>query len=156
MKFGDILRELLEQQYISQKQLASNLNIAVSTLENYIRNLREPDYATLKKIAEYFNVSIDYLLDYHPDNASSHQDRQLLQIFHSLTEEQKLVNKRQNGSFLSIALPFSAYHIYSSILTCVGTVAIIIIILPENSIFPKKNYLKYFTPDSKILRSCSP
>ena len=54
MKFGDILRELLEENELTQKQLAQDLNIAPSTLGNYIRNIREPDFETLKIFATYF------------------------------------------------------------------------------------------------------
>ena len=51
MKFGDVLRELLEEQNLSQKQLAAELNISASALGNYIRNNREPDFEILKRIA---------------------------------------------------------------------------------------------------------
>ena len=39
MLFGDILRNLLEERNLSQKQFAEELKIAPSTLGNYIRNL---------------------------------------------------------------------------------------------------------------------
>ena len=45
MRFGDILRELLEERELTQKQLAADLHLASSTLGNYIRNIREPDYS---------------------------------------------------------------------------------------------------------------
>ena len=64
MKFGDVLRELLEEQNLSQKQLAAELNISASALGNYIRNNREPDFEILKRIARYFCVSTDFLLIY--------------------------------------------------------------------------------------------
>ena len=44
MNFGNILRELLEDNDITQKQLADDLNIASTTIGNYIRGLREPDF----------------------------------------------------------------------------------------------------------------
>lgn len=47
---------------ITQKQLANDLNIALSTLNGYIQNYREPDFATLLRLADYFSVSTDYLL----------------------------------------------------------------------------------------------
>lgn len=90
MRFGDILRELLEEREISQKQFAQDLSLAASTVGNYIRNLREPDYETLKRIAAYFSVSLDYLLDHHPQKgASAHQEDRLLQIYHRLPPEQQ-------------------------------------------------------------------
>ena len=55
MLFGDILRELLEEEGISQKQLAHDLNISAPTLGNYVRNLRQPDFETVKRIAAYFS-----------------------------------------------------------------------------------------------------
>ena len=48
MNFGDILRELLEDRDLSQKQLADALNISASAIGNYVRNNREPDFGTLK------------------------------------------------------------------------------------------------------------
>ena len=65
MKFGDILRSLINDRNITQKQLAADLNIAPSTLGNYIQDSREPDFQTLKSIAAYFSVTVDYLID-HP------------------------------------------------------------------------------------------
>ena len=44
---GEILRDLLEQDGINQKQLAAALNLAPSTPSNCIRGLREPDFSTL-------------------------------------------------------------------------------------------------------------
>ena len=54
MKFGDILRNLINDREITQRRLASDLNIAPSTLGNYIQDSREPDLQTLKDIANYF------------------------------------------------------------------------------------------------------
>ena len=85
MKFGDILRELLEDREISQKQRAEELNFAPSTLGNYIRNLREPDYETLKMLAKHFDVSIDYLLDNpRKDSSLSHDEEHLLSLYRSM------------------------------------------------------------------------
>ena len=85
MEFGDILRELLDEREITQKKFAEDLNIAVSTLGNYIRDNREPDFKTLKRMADYFGVSVDYLIDHHADKTSTHEEDHLLQIFRSLS-----------------------------------------------------------------------
>ena len=87
MKFGDILRELLEERDISQKQFAEDMHMAASTLGNYIRYYREPDYETLKSFAAYFNVSIDYLLNYQHEKTQDHEEDHLLEIYRSLTPE---------------------------------------------------------------------
>ena len=89
MAFGDILRGLLDERSISQKQLATDLNIAPSTLGNYIQNTREPDFATLKLLANYFDVSIDYLLGYQPHKKVklTPLELEVLRIFRALTPE---------------------------------------------------------------------
>ena len=51
MNFGDVLRELLEDRNMTQKQLAADLNIAATTIGNYIRGMREPDFEILKLLA---------------------------------------------------------------------------------------------------------
>lgn len=65
MSFGDRLLEVLEEKGITQKDFASTLNIAASTLNGYIRNNRQPDFELVKNIARILNVSIDYLFDYN-------------------------------------------------------------------------------------------
>ncbi len=89
MHFGDIVRNLLEENDITQRQLAERLNIAVSTLGNYIRNVREPDFETLKKFAAFFQVSTDYLLDYHPISDAASGEEELLRVYRLLTPEQQ-------------------------------------------------------------------
>ena len=100
MRFGDILRNLLEERNLSQKQLSLDLNIAVSTLGNYIRNLREPDYETLKKIAAYFGVTTDYLLSHQSGPTVSPLENELLRIFRSLSEEQQELYVEQGKAFI--------------------------------------------------------
>lgn len=103
MVFGDILRNLIEEKSITQKELGNQLNIAPSTIGNYVRNLREPDYQTLKQIAAYFNVSTDYLLDYHCNEVitESHREDELLRIFRALNDQQKDFYLAQGKLFLS-------------------------------------------------------
>jgi len=89
MKFGDKLKNLLEDGDITQKHLAAELNIAPTTLGNYVRNDREPDFETLKLLAKYFEVSTDYLLDYRSGNTATHQEDEILRIFRTLSAEQR-------------------------------------------------------------------
>ena len=90
MKFGDVLRRLLENNHMTQKQLSQELNLAATTLGGYIRNLREPDFETLKRIAAYFHVSVDYLLDYHEDVPfSGYNEAELLMIYRALSHDQQ-------------------------------------------------------------------
>ena len=90
MKLGDILRELLEQHNMTQKQFAQELDITPAALGNYIRNVREPDYHTLIRIADFFNVSIDFLLNHNIETQkTTHDEDILLNIFRSLSVEQR-------------------------------------------------------------------
>ena len=102
MKFGHKLRALIEEQGITQKELASQLNIAPSTISCYVQNTREPDFATLKLFAKYFDVSLDYLLDYKTNKASTLQEDELLRIFRCLNDEQKEICIEQCKVFLKL------------------------------------------------------
>ena len=102
MNFGDRLRILIDERGITQKELASQLNIAPSTVSSYVQNTREPDFATLKSLAIYFSVSIDYLLGCRTNKASSRQEDELLRVFRSLTAEQKEVCIEQGKVFVRL------------------------------------------------------
>ena len=70
MELSRRLENLLEEHNLTQRQLSTELHIAPSTLNGYLRRNREPDFATLIKLAKYFKVSTDYLLGLHdvPDD----------------------------------------------------------------------------------------
>ena len=102
MKFGEVLKELLEEKEMSQKQLADELKLLAPTLGRYVRNEREPDIETIKMIAKYFDVSTDYLLNYQTGSSSTHREDELLRIFRSLAEEQKEVYLEQGKAFIRV------------------------------------------------------
>lgn len=62
MSFGERLLFLLEENGMSQKNLAEELHLAPTTLNGYIREHRQPDYNVLIQLAKYFDVTTDYLL----------------------------------------------------------------------------------------------
>jgi len=101
MTIGEILRNLLADRDLTQKQLAESLNIGASTLSNYIQNNREPDYGTLKCFADYFGVSTDFLLNHRTKQAVSHQEDELLHIFRALTSDQQELFIGQGKLFVS-------------------------------------------------------
>lgn len=102
MSFGNNLRTLIEERDMTQKELASQLNIAASTMGSYVQGKREPDFDTLKAIAQYFNVSIDYLLDNNSAKAATHQEDEMLRIFRSLTPDQREICIEQCRVFVSV------------------------------------------------------
>ncbi len=73
MNFGQLLTTLREENGIYQKELASYLNVTISTISNYENGIHYPDLSTLCQIADYFGVTTDYLLGrtnyrYNPQN----------------------------------------------------------------------------------------
>lgn len=102
MKFGDILKNLLEDNDLTQKQFAKDLNLAASTVSSYVQNTRQPDFEILCRIAQYFNVSTDYLLNFHPETNNSALEAQLLHIFRNLTDEQQIVYLEQGRVFYKL------------------------------------------------------
>jgi len=100
MKLGEIIKELLEQQNITQKQLAENLDISPSALGNYIQCRREPDYSTLIHIADFFHVTTDFLLNHMTTSNLSHDEELLLHIFRSLSADQREFYLEQGKIFI--------------------------------------------------------
>lgn len=96
------LRNLLDEFDITQKQLATELNIAPSTLSGYMQGTSQPDFETLKSLAKYFNVSIDYLLDFNYETKFDKQKEELLRIFNGLSLEQKELYIEQGKAILKI------------------------------------------------------
>lgn len=102
MTFGDILRNLLDERGITQKNLAFDLSIAPSTIGGYVQNTSEPDFNTLKVLARYFNVSTDYLLDFEIVESSTRSEKELLRIFRTLTNEQQALFIEQGKAFIRV------------------------------------------------------
>ncbi|MCL2165487.1 MAG: helix-turn-helix domain-containing protein [Oscillospiraceae bacterium] len=101
MTLGEILKGLISEKNMTQKQLANCLNISASTLGNYIQCVREPDFEMLRSIADFFGVSIDYLLDHRTNHTLSHVEDDLLRIFRLLTEDQREIFIEQGKLFVA-------------------------------------------------------
>ncbi len=99
MSLGMNLRRLLEENGMTQKELARHMNIAPSTMGCYVQNSREPDYDTLKRIADFFAVSVDYLLDHHTSDIRSDDENDLLRIYRSMTPVEKELYLEQGRAF---------------------------------------------------------
>ena len=61
--FSEKLRETRKLKKLTQSQLASLLNISVTTYGDYERGRTEPDLKCLRKMAKLLDVSVDYLLE---------------------------------------------------------------------------------------------
>ena len=94
MDIGSQLRSLLEQDGITQKQLAEDLNISTTTLNGYVKNRRQPDANTVIRLASYFNTTTDYIYgrttlrdsSTSPYNAD---ERHLVNIYRAMPEDKK-------------------------------------------------------------------
>lgn len=77
-EFKDVLKGLREEVRFSQKELAEELQLAVSTIGMYENGSRMPKYEILETIADYFNVDMNYLLGKTPIR-NSYRDGELSQ-----------------------------------------------------------------------------
>lgn len=99
LKFCDKLRSLIEERNLTQKQVATDLNIAPSTMGGYVQGSSEPDFETLKTIANYFDVSTDYLLNVPEKKSADELEDELLRVFRSMATEHKKIYIEQGKVF---------------------------------------------------------
>ena len=59
MDIGRQLRNLIEEDGITQKHLVETLNISTTTLNGYIQNRRQPDAKMAIRLAAYFGTTTD-------------------------------------------------------------------------------------------------
>ena len=60
--FQSRLKELRENQKISQQKLASSIGVSQGTVGNWESGIREPNFEKTKQLADFFKVTVDYLL----------------------------------------------------------------------------------------------
>ena len=108
MAFFKILRNLIEERNLTQKQVANDLGIVVSTMGGYVQGSSEPDFETLKLFARYFGVTTDYLLNLRAEPAATDQEDELLRIFRSCSEEQRAIYLEQGRAILKYNLQSAA------------------------------------------------
>lgn len=59
---GDRLRQLRKEKGLTQKEVATALNINMMTYAHYELGDREPSISMLKLLCDFFDVSADYLI----------------------------------------------------------------------------------------------
>lgn len=94
MDIGSQLLSLLEQDGITQKQLAEDLNISTTTLNGYIKNRRQPDAKTVIRLASYFSTTTDYIygiltLREIVSSPFTAEERHLVNIFRGMPEDKR-------------------------------------------------------------------
>ena len=60
--FGDNLKDILRQTYMTQRELADAAGLAESTISSYIRKQKMPTLKAIVNIAYALNVSVDELV----------------------------------------------------------------------------------------------
>ena len=93
MSAGLIIRDYLEDNDISQKQLATALKISPRTMSGYLTGNRAIPEDVLIQIAQHLQLSTDYILGLtknpHPAIGLSQKEFLLLTGFRTLTQNQK-------------------------------------------------------------------
>lgn len=91
MKYYERIKELREDNDMSQEKLSKLLNIGQQTLSQYESNKRKLPIDLLEKYAVIFNVSIDYIMGLTND-----------QTPHWNTKNQVTINGGQNYGSINI------------------------------------------------------
>lgn len=93
---GIRIQQLLDEQQITQRKLAADLNLNPNTVNGYIHNRRSPDWITAVRIAEYLGTNIDYLLGRtpvkcYPELALSEEEGRLLGNYRAMSEDHRQI-----------------------------------------------------------------
>ncbi|MGH0482175.1 MULTISPECIES: helix-turn-helix domain-containing protein [Bacillus] len=67
INFSEVLKRLRKSRDLTQEQIAEQLNLTRSQIENGETNRYESDISTLILLASYFNVSVNMLIGYQTD-----------------------------------------------------------------------------------------
>lgn len=94
MDIGTQIRNLIDREGITQKQLAQELHISTTTLNGYIQNRRQPDARMVMRIASYFKTSMDYIYGFKSFGEVSpvfcnKEERCLIDIYREMPQELK-------------------------------------------------------------------
>jgi len=102
--FSRIITLLRKEKKLSQKQVATDLNISQALLSHYEKGIRECGLEFLIKIADYYNVSCDYLLGRTPqrytdviESVDNNEKQTKQNISHAVSK--KLIQNTQDVIF---------------------------------------------------------
>ena len=59
---GDKLKSLRRARFLTQQNVANDLEIGQSTYAQYETNQREPNFESLEKLAKYYGVTVSFLV----------------------------------------------------------------------------------------------
>lgn len=87
-------KNLRKSHNMKQSDIASKMNVSLSTVGMWEQGRNQPDTDTVKKLANLFDVSTDYLLDNDISEIRKNEDRELLQ-----TVSEDLANPLSNAIY---------------------------------------------------------
>ncbi|HHX67027.1 MAG TPA: helix-turn-helix transcriptional regulator [Gallicola sp.] len=91
MSIGEKIMELLVKEKMTQKELATKINVTESSMSRYINNERVPRIDVLANLSNVLNVSIEYFTQEKNDNGDFLEVKRLVARNASrMTQEQKL------------------------------------------------------------------
>ncbi len=61
-KVGEVIKELREENNISQKTLAKAIGVGQATISEWENGIYEPTASAIRAIAKFFNITTDFLL----------------------------------------------------------------------------------------------
>jgi transcriptional regulator with XRE-family HTH domain len=81
---GKIIEELLQENDMTQRELAEMTGVTEATISRYVNETREPRSHIVKKIADIFNISTDYL--HGKEEKRKDSSRKMLRLTRKLEE----------------------------------------------------------------------
>ena len=103
MSIGSKITELRNSKGLTRVQLASELEVPMTTLRNYETDDREPGHKFLVKVANYFGVSTDYILENEKPPASEDAEDLI-----SMEESNRLFDSLVQAGLIDDSIEFSA------------------------------------------------
>ena len=84
------LKELRQKNKLTQKELATSLNLSQPTYQNYESEYTQPPIEIMIRLADHYNVSLDYLLGRNYSNEIGYltnEQKVLVQLVQELNEK---------------------------------------------------------------------
>lgn len=93
MKYYQILRNLREDNDLTQNQIRDYLHLGKNTYSNYENGTREIPFTLVIELSKKYGISLDYIAGLTKDKGGLHknteEEQNVLEIYNKLTEKNK-------------------------------------------------------------------